>query len=51
MAKPIEPTPIFDGKAAEQLLRDIEENVNHDAKKERHFEDCRKIFATIGLNK
>lgn len=39
MAKPIEPTPVLEGKNAELVLKELE-NTNHDSKKEKFLKEC-----------
>ena len=43
MARPIEPTPILEGKDAERLLREIN-TARYSPKKQAFLDECRKIF-------
>lgn len=50
MAKPIEPTPILEGKDAERLLNDIA-SARYDKKKEEFLKECKRTFnSTIKNN-
>jgi len=50
MAKPIEPTPILEGKDAEKLLNDLE-NAEYCEKKEEFPKECKKVFNSTIRNK
>ncbi len=43
MAKPIEPTPILEGKDAENLLKEIASD-SHDTKKEDFLKECEEVY-------
>ena len=44
MARPIEPTPILEGKDAERLLNEVA-NATFSPKKQRFLDECREIYA------
>lgn len=43
MAKPIEPTPILEGKDAENLLKEVD-SASYDPEKEKFLKECKQIF-------
>ena len=43
MARPIQPTPILEGKDAERLLREVN-SANYNHKKQIFLDECKKIF-------
>ena len=43
MAKPIEPTPILEGKDAENVLKELEAT-SHSSEKEAFLKECKKIY-------
>ena len=43
MARPIEPTPILEGKDAEKLLKEVS-NVSFSPKKQLFLDECKDIF-------
>ena len=43
MAKPIEPTPILEGKDAERLLKEVA-NATFSPKKQKFLNECREIY-------
>ena len=43
MAKPIEPTPILEGKDAEEFLKDLS-SLKYSKKKEEFLKECEKIY-------
>lgn len=44
MAKPIEPTPVLEGKDAERLLEEVA-NATFSQKKQIFLDECRAIYA------
>jgi len=49
MAKPIEPTPILEGKDAEMLLKEVAE-ARFDPVKEKFLKECDDIFNKTKLS-
>ncbi len=43
MARPIEPTPVLEGKDAEELLKEMESAI-HNSEKEEFLKECKNIF-------
>lgn len=43
MAKPIEPTPILEGKDAEDVLKELE-SVSYSAEKAAFLKKCKEIY-------
>ncbi len=43
MAKPIEPTPVLEGKDAERLVKEMA-SVTYSKEKQKFLEECRDIF-------
>lgn len=43
MARPIQPTPILEGKDAERLMEQMD-RVTYDEKKQKFLDDCREIY-------
>ena len=43
MAKPIEPTPILEGKDAERLLEDVS-RAKYSEKKQKFLDECVEIY-------
>ncbi len=43
MARPIEPTPILEGKDAERFLKEIN-NVSYNPRKQAFLDECKSIF-------
>lgn len=48
MARPIEPTPILEGKDAEKVLREVN-HPRYSAKKERFLNECKEIFRSTKI--
>ena len=44
MARPIQPTPILEGKDAERLLKEIA-NATFSRKKQKFLDECREIYS------
>ena len=49
MARPIEPTPILEGKDAGRFLRDLA-SLKYSEKKEKFLNECRDVFNKIKNN-
>ena len=43
MARPIEPTPILEGKDAERLINDMK-SASYSEKKQQFLDECREIY-------
>ncbi len=50
MAKPIQPTPILEGKDAERLWNEVDDS-RYDANKQKFLDDCKAVYNKIQKNK